>query len=91
MSQSQGVRALIEVRVRLYATLRRYHPELKLGEELTAHVPEGTTVAQLVAAIGIPPDTVRKVFSKGRAVEEDHVLVDGEDVALFPPIAGGDG
>lgn len=89
MSQTESVKALIEVRVRLYATLRRYHPELKIGEELTVRVPEGTTVAQLAAAIGIPPDTVRKVFSKGRAVEEDHVLLGGEDVALFPPIAGG--
>ena len=81
---------MIEVQVRLYATLRRYHPELKLGEALIAHVPEGTTVAKLAAAIGIPPDTVRKVFSKGRSVEEDHVLADGEDVALFPPVAGGE-
>lgn len=80
---------MIEVRVRLYATLRLYHPELKLGEGLTVHVPEGTDVRQLVATIGIPPDTVRRVFSQGRAVEDDHVLADGEDVALFPPVAGG--
>ncbi len=80
---------MIEVQVRLYATLRRYRPELKLGGSLTMQVPEGTTVGELIAAIGIPPDTVRKVFSKARAVEEDHVLNDGDDVALFPPIAGG--
>ena len=80
---------MIEVRVRLYATLRRYHPELKLGEELSVQVPEGTTVGQLVTAIGIPADTVRKVFSKGRAVEEDHVLANSDDVAMFPPVAGG--
>lgn len=80
---------MIEVRVKLYATLRQYHPELKLGEALSVHVPEGTNVGQLVTAIGIPTETVRRVFSKGRAVEEDHLLLDGDDVAMFPPIAGG--
>ena len=32
---------MIEVRVKLYATLRQYHPELKLGEALSVHVPKG--------------------------------------------------
>jgi sulfur-carrier protein len=81
---------MIDVQVRLYATLRRYHPELKLGEGLVVRVPEGTSIGQLIAEIGLPPDTVRQVFSKGRAVEDDHILADGEDVALFPPVAGGE-
>ena len=91
MSIAHTERAMVEVQVKLYATLRRYHPELKIGEGLTVDVPEGTTVGSLVTIIGIPADTVRRVFCRGRAVEEDHVLVDGEDVALFPPVAGGDG
>ncbi len=80
---------MIEVQVKLYATLRRYCPELKLGQALSVQVPEGTTVGQIVAALGIPPGTVRKAFSRARSVEDDHVLADGDDLALFPPIAGG--
>ncbi len=81
---------MIEIQVKLYATLRRYRPELKVGEALSIQVPEGTSVGQVIAAVGIPPETVRKVFSRGRSVEEDHVLVNGDDVALFPPVAGGE-
>ncbi len=81
---------MIEIQVKLYATLRRYRPELKLGEALLVRVPEGTNVGQVIAAVGIPPNTVRKAFSRGRSVEEDHVLVNGDDVALFPPVAGGE-
>ncbi len=80
---------MIHIQVRLYATLRRYRPELKVGESLAMQVPEGTNVDQVVAAIGIPPGVVRKAFSRARAVEPDHVLVDGDDLALFPPVAGG--
>lgn len=81
---------MIEVRVRLYATLRQYHPELKVGEALTLHIPEGATVGQLVTQVGIPPDTVRMIFKNGRAVEPTHILGDGDDLAMFPPVAGGE-
>lgn len=90
MASAVSERDMIEVQVRLYATLRRFHPEQKLGEGINARVPAGTNIGELIAAIGLPPDTVRQVFSRGRSVEEDHILEDGEDVALFPPVAGGE-
>jgi len=80
---------MIRVQVRLYATLRTYAPQQKLGETLVVQLPDGATVKQLIAALGIPDNIVRKVFSQGRAVEEDYVLHDGEDVGMFPPVAGG--
>ncbi len=80
---------MIVVHVKVYATLREYHPELKPGEALVIQMPEGTSVGQVIAAAGIPPETVRTAFSRGRMVEEDHLLADGDDLALFPPVGGG--
>ncbi len=80
---------MITVHVKLYATLRQYQPNLKVGEALAIRTPEGTSVGQVIAALAIPPDTVRKAYSQGRMVEEDHILADGDDLALFPPVGGG--
>lgn len=80
---------MIAVRVRLYATLRQYQPQLKIGEPFITRLPKGATVKQLIADLGIPEDTVKLVFSGGRAVEEEHELEDGEDLGMFPPVAGG--
>jgi molybdopterin molybdotransferase len=75
------------VSVRLFATLRDMVPDGRKVLEIS--VPEGTTVADLVARLGIPPGTVRKVFVGGIAREESYVLQPGDEVGIFPPIAGG--
>jgi len=81
---------MIEVEVRLYATLRRYRPELKVGEALSLNLEEGTTVRQLLEEkLGIPSEVVKTVFVNGIAQELDHVLADGDRVGIFPPVAGG--
>jgi molybdopterin molybdotransferase len=77
----------MNITVRLYATLRDLTPERKRAVELD--VPEGTTVGEIIAQLRIPAETVRKVFVGGIAREESHVLQPGDEVAVFPPIAGG--
>ena len=80
---------MIQVQVRLYATLRRYQPQVQLGEGVLVSLPEGATVAQLVDKLGLPEDTVKRVFVQGIIVENDQRLNDGDEVGMFPPIAGG--
>ncbi len=80
---------MIQVRVRLFANLRNYHPELRFNEPKVVHLPDGATVKLLVAALGIPEGIVRKVFRQGRAIEDDCMLSDGDDLGMFPPVAGG--
>ncbi|NIN68667.1 MAG: hypothetical protein GTO63_28970, partial [Anaerolineae bacterium] len=50
---------MIRVEVRLYATLRKYHPEGKNsepGEALVCELAEGTTVQKLLEnELGVPP------------------------------------
>ncbi|MDR7544587.1 MAG: molybdopterin-binding protein [Armatimonadota bacterium] len=75
------------VAVRLYATLREMVPGGRAA--LQIEVPDGTTVGELVARLGIPAGTVRKVFVAGIARDDSHVLRPGDEVGIFPPIAGG--
>ncbi len=62
-------------------------------EELEVELPAGATVADCVAEIrrgvgaGVPPAPLVAVNRRyGRA---DRVLVEGDEVALIPPVAGG--
>jgi molybdopterin converting factor small subunit len=80
---------MITVEARLYATLRRFTPELGLGEALSLDLEEGTTVGQLVQQLGLPEDEVKVVFVNGISRDGDHVLADGDRVGIFPPVGGG--
>lgn len=75
------------VTVRLYATLRDLAPGRK--SEIELDVPEGTSVAKLMAQLGVPSGLVRKVFVGGVARDDTYVLRRGDEVGVFPPIAGG--
>ena len=89
---------VIKVEVRLYATLKKYHPstssghrpEGKGGEALIRELAEGTTVQKfLEKELGVPPGEVKTVFVNGRSRSFDHVLADNDRVGIFPPIGGG--
>ena len=74
----------MELEIKLFANLRKFNPELEKIE-----VDEGTTIRQLFDEAGIPPSAVAIVLVDGRHATLDQPLVDGETVAVFPPIAGG--
>jgi molybdopterin converting factor small subunit len=84
---------VIRVEARLYATLKKYHPEgenSKSGEALVCELEEGTTVQKLLEnELGVPPDEVKTVFVNGVSRRFDHVLADGDRMGIFPPVGGG--
>ncbi len=80
---------MIIVHVKLFATLRRYRPDLGLGEALPVELPDGATVGDLVRELGLPEEEVRIVFVNGLFRDLDHVLADGDEVGIFPPVGGG--
>ncbi len=80
---------MITVRVRLYATLRRYRPEVKLGESLPLDLPEGSTVGHLIERLGIPAEVVKNIFVNHRQQDLEYILQAGDEVAIFPPVGGG--
>jgi molybdopterin synthase sulfur carrier subunit len=80
---------MITVHTKLFATLRRHKPGLKLGQVLVLNLPDGTTVERLILHLGLPADEVKVVFVNGIIRLEDHVLSDGDEVGIFPPVGGG--
>lgn len=79
----------MQVEVRLFATLRHYLPDVRVGDPYYLTLPEGATVADVLSALGVPVDDTKQTFVNGRSVEFDYVLGDGDRVGVFPPIAGG--
>ena len=76
--------AVMNVKVKLFASLRSFGPD----EQVLA-LPENTTIEDVVHILRIPP-TIRLLrIVNGEHRPVGHVLRDGDDLALFPPIAGG--
>ena len=84
-----GTARSITVEVALFATLRRYRPDLGDTSAFELNVPEGTTVDGLMRVLGIPATETKQVFAGSQRRDKDYVLQDGERVAIFPPVAGG--
>lgn len=81
-------RGTIAVNVTLFADLRRYLPPGVDGPH-SRTVPVGSTVADLLDAIGIPAGTDLTVGVDGELADRDTPLRDGADVMLLSPMEGG--
>lgn len=79
----------MQVEVRVFATLRRYLPELGIGEKKIIEVKPGTTVGELANMLGLPEEEVKICMRNGLHAEEDETIQDGDRIAFFPPVAGG--
>ena len=88
----------MRITFKLFATLADYLPReheghVRVGNELPLEVPEGTTVEQVIERFPMPRQLVHLVLVNGEFVlpaeRSRRVLVDGDAVAIWPPIAGG--
>ncbi|MHB1007360.1 MAG: MoaD/ThiS family protein [Chloroflexota bacterium] len=77
------------VDLRLYSTLRQYAGGLKIGEPMRVELPDGASISILLAKIGVPEHETKQAFVNGRSEEMDFPLKDGDQVGVFPPVAGG--
>lgn len=74
----------MHVTVKLFATLRKDRFDEK-DLELT----DGVTAGEIINRIGIPSTEVTLILINGRHSVHEAKLVDGDILALFPPIGGG--
>lgn len=77
------------VRAKLNATLRRFLPSGTTDNVAELELPDGATVELLVATLGIPPGHARIIVSDTEQLDLRSKLHEGQEVSLFPPLAGG--
>jgi molybdopterin converting factor small subunit len=75
--------------VRLFATLRRCLDGVAVGAATEVELPDGATVADLLAMLGVPLAEAKVAFVNGRARPMEWPLQPGDEVGIFPPIGGG--
>lgn len=79
----------IKAEVRVFATLRRYIPELGVGEPKTVELPEGTTFDALREQLGLPLEEIKIIMRNGIQTEMDEIIEDGDRIAYVPAVGGG--
>lgn len=76
----------MKVTVRAFAFLKKHLPD---GGKATLEVAPGTTIGELVTSLELPGGQVHLIFRNNRQAEAEEVLQEGDQVAFFPPVAGG--
>ena len=75
-----------QVKVNLYATLRKY---IAGAPSVEVDIEPGQTVGQVLVGLGVPADQTRIIFVDNRAADPSHALQGGEQLGVFPAIGGG--
>lgn len=76
----------MKITVKLFATLREGRFQIE-----SLDFEQGVTVGRIIEKLNFPDHEVALMLVNGRHVEPDHVLREGDTLALFPPIGGGQG
>jgi len=79
----------VHVEIRVFAALRRYLPDLDIGEPKRLQVPEGTTLDEIREQLGLPPSEVKVIMRNNRQAGEKDVAQDGDRITYIPAVAGG--
>lgn len=82
------------VTLKLYASLTDYlPPEARATHRLLLQLPAGTTIADVISRQNLPPKLCHLVLVNGRYVAPAErpllVLSSGDELAIWPPVAGG--
>ncbi len=78
----------MKVQVKVFATLRKYVADESSGEQ-DLELAEGATVGDALRELKIPEREVAFVFVNSTRKKLDEPLTEGDELGVFPPIAGG--
>ena len=84
----------MKITFKLYAGLTEYLPvDQRKGNQMTLDIDPGVVIDDLVARFQLPIKLVHLVLVNGVFIpppaRATHALVDGDVLAIWPPIAGG--
>ena len=80
---------MMRIRVKLFAGLARYFNNRIPGSPVDIEVADGSTLADLVDQLKLPHEEVKVFFVNGRPRPIEWSLGLGDEVGIFPLIAGG--
>ncbi len=78
----------MRITVKLHSTLRKFLPA-GVTNAVVLDVHDGARVNDVIARLGIPPGHAKIIVSGNEQLEPTAALRDGQELNLFPPIAGG--
>jgi molybdopterin synthase sulfur carrier subunit len=74
----------MNITVKLFASFRTGRFDIESRD-----YPEGTTVADAADSLNLPQSELGIMMINNRHVKLDHLLVEGDTLALFPLLGGG--
>ncbi|AYH43328.1 MoaD/ThiS family protein [Azoarcus sp. DN11] len=83
----------MKIGFKLFASLTDYLPSDRKGNRVELEVGEGATISELIARFNVPERSAHLVLVNGHFVppaqRTSRHLAEGDELAIWPPIAGG--
>ena len=84
----------MKITLKLFATLTDYLPAASRYTNIVElDVAQGATILQIIEPYRLPPKLVHLVLVNGKYIAPEdrptHALIEGDVLAIWPPIAGG--
>ena len=77
------------MKVRLYGTLSQGFPGYEHSQGMEVEIPDGATVKDLLAHLGIPESRGAVVIAEGRVLKADEKTQPGVPRGVFQTVRGG--
>jgi len=79
----------IQVKVKLFATLRRFFPDYDPEKGIDVRIEEGSSIENLIQTLQLPQNEARVILINGISKKTADIVKDGDLVNIFTPLGGG--